>query len=422
MPARRAAAACLALGLAALAGPGAAQSADPGGSTLRFSGFGSLGLAHVDAPEGWVYRREVSQALEARQSRVDLDSRLGLQVNYAPSTSFELVAQANLRRRAPAAEDTDPIEWAFAAYRPHADWSLRLGRINLDAFLISDYRSVGFAYPYARPPVELYGAMPTSLDGADASRVWNDSSGQWRAKVFLGNAQVNFEQVNKLKLPGLLGGMVSREAGGLFTRVSLMWTPVDYVTPALQPLLAGLGNLAALPVPAVANQAADLRKRLELKDGKQLYLSFGTRYEMGDWVLSGELTRVTGPIAYSAGYVSVGWRVGPATIFGVASRQTSPSEPLAAPAWQAQLAPLVGPAVAAQAQFLGSASARAINGLSPRQSTFALGTRWDLGSQMALKVQWDHIRVAADGGTLWGRSTPQAARANVGTVVLDFVF
>lgn len=415
-------AACLALGLAALASPSAAQSSDPGGSSLRFSGFGSLGLAHVDAPEGWVYRREVSQALSTEQPRADVDSRLGLQVNYAPSASFELVGQANLRRRAPAARDSDVIEWAFAAYRPDANWTLRLGRVNLDAFLISDHRSVGFAYPYVRPPVELYGAMPTSLDGGDISRVWNDSTGQWRAKLFLGDSQVNFEQANVIKLPGLLGGMVSREAGGLTARFSFMWTPVHYEAPGLQQLLGGLGGLAALPVPSVANEAAYLRKRLELKDGKQLYLSFGTRYDVGDWMLSGEFTHVSGPIGYRAGYVSAGHRFGPATVYGVLSSQAGTRDRLGAPAWQAQLTPIIGPMGAAQAQFLGTAAARGVNYLSPRQTTFALGTRWDLGPQMSLKVQWDYIRVGAEGGSLWGRTTPEAARANVGTAVLDFVF
>lgn len=420
--ANRAWAVCVVLGLAAHAGPGAAQTADPSSNTLRFSGFGSVGAAHVDAPAGWVYRREVSQSLDTKVGRLDLDSRLGLQVNYAPSASFELVGQVNLRRRAPASTSSDAVEWAFAAYRPDADWTLRLGRVNLDAFLISDHRSVGFAYPYARPPVEFYSSMPTSLDGADLSRVWNVGSGQWRAKALIGSSQVAFEQANKLKLPWLVGGMVSREADGLFTRFSVIQTQLTYASPDLQALRAGLGSLSALPVPSVASQAADLRTRLNLNISKQLYLSVGVRYDVGDWLLSGELTHVSEQLGYTASYASVGRRFGPVTVFGIVSRLSNPRVALAAPAWQAQLAPLVGAAGAQQAQFLANGAVTAINRLSPQQTTVALGSRWDLSPQMALKVQWDHIRVPANGATLWGRATTQAARANVGTVVLDFVF
>jgi hypothetical protein len=87
---------CFALGLSALAGTCAAQSVDGSTDTVRFSGFGSLGVAHVDASEGWVYRRELSQPLNSSSTRLDLDSRLGLQVNYTPSSAFELVGQAIL--------------------------------------------------------------------------------------------------------------------------------------------------------------------------------------------------------------------------------------------------------------------------------------------------------------------------------------
>ncbi len=422
--ARRALPGCLALSLSALAGHCAALSADGSVDALRLSGFGSLGVAHVDAPEGWVYRRELSQPLNSSSTRLDLDSRLGLQVNYTPSSAFELVGQAILMRRASAAERTDLVEWAFAAYRPNADWTLRLGRVNMDIFLMSDHRSVGFAYPLARPPVEFYGQLPSSLDGADATRVWNDGNAQWRAKLFSGRSKLAFNGTDKLDLRSVLGGMVSREADGLLTRVSVVQTRLTFSSPSLQPLLAGLGGLSTLPVAEVATQANELRSRLTLENVKHTYVSFGARYDVGGWLLGGELMRVTGsvPVSFSAGYVSLGRRWGPATVFGVFSHISRGSQPVDEPAWGATLAPLVGPAGAQQAQFLGTTAALAVNGLSPRQTTWALGTRWDLGDRLALKLQWDHIRVSASGSSLWGNASAQATRANVGSVVLDFIF
>ena len=412
------------LASAALAGSCAAQAADRGVDNLRFSGFGSLGAAYVDAPVGWVYRREFSQPLNSHRTRVDLDSRLGLHVNYAPSAAVELVGQANLRRRAPSAGRADAVEWAFAAWRPNADWTLRLGRVNLDAFLMSDHRSVGFAYPYARPPTDFYAQLPSSLDGADATRVWNDSRAQWRAKAFAGHSKMSFDSNNRLDLRSVLGGMVSRESEGLLMRVSAIQTRLRFDAPALLPLRSGLAGLTALPVAGVATQAGELRSRMTLDDARHTYVSVGAQYDRDDWLLGGELMRVTGsvPVSFSAGYLSVGRRWGPVTFFGVASRIARASQPAAAPAWEAALAPLIGPAAAQQAQFVGNTAAMAVNGLSPKQSSWALGTRWDLGPRLALKVQWNHIRVAENGSSLWGSASTMATRANVGAVVLDFVF
>ena len=414
----------LVLASAALAGPCAAQVADHGVDNLRFSAFGTLGAAFVDAPAGWVYRREFSQPLNSQGTRFDLDSRLGLQVNYSPSAAIELVGQANLRRRAPVAGPADAVEWAFAAWRPNADWTLRLGRVNLDAFLMSDHRSVGFAYPYARPPTEFYAQLPSSLNGVDAARVWNDGSAQWRAKLLAGHSRLSFDSSNKLDLKKVLGGMVSRESDGLLMRVSAFQARLFFSAPPLQPLLAGLDSLALLPVPGVAAQAGELRSRMTLDDAKPTYVSVGAQVDRDDWLLSGELVRVTGsvPVSFSAGYVSLGRRWGPVTVFGVAGRISRSSRPAAAPVWEGTLAPLIGPAAAQQAQFLGTSAATVVNSLLPKQSTFALGTRWDLGPRLALKVQWDHIRVAENGSSLWGAGSTVATRANVGAVVLDFVF
>jgi hypothetical protein len=56
------------------------------------------------------------------------------------------------------------------------------------------------------------------------------------------------------------------------------------------------------------------------------------------------------------------------------------------------------------------------------QHTVSLGARWDLHPQVALKFQWDRVRIGAYGGRLWANATAQAAEANVTSVLLDFVF
>jgi hypothetical protein len=48
------------------------------------------------------------------------------------------------------------IEWAYVDYE-FADWvSLRAGKIKQPVYLVNDYVEVGYAYPWIRPPVEVY--------------------------------------------------------------------------------------------------------------------------------------------------------------------------------------------------------------------------------------------------------------------------
>ncbi|XVJ68682.1 MAG: hypothetical protein HEQ39_02810 [Rhizobacter sp.] len=400
-----------------------AQAELPEYSNFRFSGFGTIGFAHVAAPEGWAYRRDLAHSQSQRSERLDLDSRLGLQLNYVPSPNFELTAQAIVNRRAPAANDGSAIEWAFAAYRPNADWTVRLGRVNLDAFVLSEYRNVGFAYVYARPPVEFYAQLPSSLDGADATRTWNIDGALWRAKAFAGQTKKAIGD-DSLYAGQVFGGMVSREAEGLLLRASLFQANLTFRSAQLRSAADALVSLTALPIPSVAEQAHALRSRLMVEDLRHRYVSLGTRYEARDWVFGGELLRVTGSrqIAFSAEYASIGRRLGPLTVYGLVSRVATTNAPLESPAWTTQLEPVLGPSLAQQAQMLGESSADAIKSFRSRQKSFSLGARWDLASQVSLKLQWDHIRVEPNGSVLWGNASTQPTRANVGSLVVDFVF
>ena len=62
------------------------------------------------------------------------------------------------------------VEWANLKYQVTPELALRVGRIALPMFLTADYRKVGYAYPWVRPPVEGYGSLPiSSSDGVDAT-------------------------------------------------------------------------------------------------------------------------------------------------------------------------------------------------------------------------------------------------------------
>jgi hypothetical protein len=394
-----------------------AESSEAEGSGIRISGFGTLGIVHTEAPAGWSLVRSIEQPASTRATRADVDTRLGIQVNYAANSQIELVGQLLATRRLPNAATGDAVEWAFAAYRPTADLAFRAGRLNLDQFLMSDFRNVGFAYLYARPPVEYYGTIPSSLDGADVTRTWRLDDSRWHAKGFVGRSKTT-----GIALTNALGLSLSRESDGLLVRAGWSRAKLAHNYDSLTPLLDGLGQVRALPIPTVAAEADALHRRLDLAAEPLSYATFGLTYEQGHWQYAAELMRVSyGRSNIKAGYASIGRRIGAVTWFGLVSDSRNDASAVATPAWGATLAPVIGPAAAQQVQMLGAAAAYAAS-QSTRQTTFSLGARWDIHPRMALKVQWDHARVKANGGYLWSSATSDPGSANIGTVLLDFVF
>lgn len=147
------------------------------GITYKISGYGTLAATVIDKSD-LQFRTSLSQSKGANSS-IDLgvDSRLGLQgvVNFGQGWSA--TAQVlSTRRRVDATltsnKDFDiDIEWLFAQWSASPNLDLRLGRVVLPSFMISDSRNVGYSQPWLRAPIEMYGRMPlTSMDGIQA--VW----------------------------------------------------------------------------------------------------------------------------------------------------------------------------------------------------------------------------------------------------------
>src|SRR5580693_539910 len=149
----------------------AESTADSAPSMFSFNGFGTLGVVHssehdadftstIFKPNGAGYTHDWSP---------DVDSLIGAQViaNFTPQLSamLQVISQQNY-------DDTytPHVEWANLKYELTPEASIRVGRIVLASFLVSDTRNVGYANPWVRPPVEVYSLVPIdSSDGVDAS-------------------------------------------------------------------------------------------------------------------------------------------------------------------------------------------------------------------------------------------------------------
>jgi predicted porin len=143
--------------------------------TYKFSGYGTLAATMTDDDQ-MEFRSSLNQSKGAgSQPDIGVDSRLGVQgvVNFGSGLSVNAQLLGQRRRTDTTATSNSDFdvgfEWLFGQYSPTSNIDLRLGRVVLPAFMISDSRNVGYTQPWLRAPMSVYAGMPlTTLDGAQA--------------------------------------------------------------------------------------------------------------------------------------------------------------------------------------------------------------------------------------------------------------
>ena len=119
---------------------------------VELDGFLSAGFATHDLEDA-TYLDTISDDI-----RFDNDSKFGLQISADVAENMQAVAQI-LGAGSDENFDMD-VEWAYIDWSLSDSISLRGGKVKEPVFLISDYLEVGYAYPWIRPPQEVYRNNP----------------------------------------------------------------------------------------------------------------------------------------------------------------------------------------------------------------------------------------------------------------------
>lgn len=132
-----------------------------------------------------IKRVEVSGFVSVRGGRIDSDdvlflnlyddewsfsddSLVGLQVDTRVSDKLSV----SLQMKAMGFDDSVQLEWGYLEYAFQPDLKLRAGRLRMPGFMLSEYVDVGYAYPWAQVPYEVYGWLPFNrYEGMDL-RYW----------------------------------------------------------------------------------------------------------------------------------------------------------------------------------------------------------------------------------------------------------
>lgn len=403
------------LALLSLLAAAAAWADDMPPAGLRISGFGTLGYVHSNENQA-DYSASALNPGTAGASKAwspDVDSRLGVQADWQLGPQWGVVVQL-VAERSLQNGYAPQLEWANLKYRLSPELDLRLGRIALPLLLVGDYRKAGYALPWVRPPVELYGAIPiTNSDGIDANYRWSSGEMTHVTQLFYGHADVPFKPQARAKAQAMTGLSHITTLGALSVRLSAMTTRVS-------------ANLAAELFDGLQQSGPAgvlLDQRYALDNARTGTVALGFSYDTCDWFLTGEAASMVSHSFLghrSAAYLSGGVRLGDWTPYlGYAIAQPvsaiqDPGLPLAG----------LGGVQLARASQLNSGLNYLLSAI-PHQHSVTSGVRWDVAPNYALKMQYERlIPVTGTRGTLIN-SQPgfRAGHAvSVFSVALDFVF
>ncbi len=155
----------------------AANADDTSEFSTTISGYGTIGGSYTgDSHLSYLHNASEFKATNS-QFDLGLDSRIGVQATISYGTQLSVILQEEAKRR--GSDDFSPgTEWAFVQYSPTTDVKLRLGRVALATFLMSDFRDVGYAQPWFVAPNEIYADEPfENLDGGQA--LWHGHLGSF---------------------------------------------------------------------------------------------------------------------------------------------------------------------------------------------------------------------------------------------------
>lgn len=401
-------AAVVAAGLCGLYGNVQAQE----GPAFKFSGFGTVGAtrANVDTADFVATQHESEGTGHTRSVDFGLDTKLGGQVDFTLGKQFSGAVQGLVEK------DLDGdfkavLSLGFLKWAPGHGVEARLGRLPWSAYLVSDYRKIGFSQTWVRPPMEVYYLSGSTMDGGDVT--WRTNAGSvalkaqlayGKSKEKLQSAEISGKQVIAANITADIDELTLRASHirlGKFTLKS------DQVDQMFQAVRYGVPAGALFPgSPALPGNAA-LADEYQVKDKPQGYTSLGVSYDPGNWFVMSEAAYIhaNGFVTASKGvYVTGGLRVGAFTPFASVARYSHGSVPVTGH-------PLLDGAMTASSA-------------NDYKST-SLGMRWDFHKQADFKLQLDRFNndagsigplVNVQPGFVPGRSF------NVLTATVDFVF
>lgn len=412
----------------ALALAGAATHAADFGDKVSIRGFGTIGAMHSSEDNADVLGSAFMPdgAGHTRDWDMRSDSRFAVQANVAFTDKLELTVQAISQYRYDRTFTPD-IEWANLKYSFTPDLSVRVGRIALPTFMVSDSRLVGYANTWVRPPEEVYQAASiTNSDGMDISYSFSSGSLRNTIQAFAGRNKADVPS-GKTDAKRTYGANYLAEIGDAAFRVSYIQQTLDIESDLFTPLLDAFTQLAVgldfMGYSTQAGQARAMASKYRPYDMDLSYLSLGAQYDPGAWFAWAEFIDFGGDSFISdvrSGYVMGGVRLGQFTPYAILAkiRAFTPNEP----GVDTTGLPLL---IAAGAEAANDGMRQMLAGARGSQESAAIGLRWDAFSNFAVKAQYNYVDLTNGSHGMLGNRQPNFVGGgdySLFSLTVDFIF
>lgn len=393
-----------------------------GGPAVKISGFGTAAMTWADTDRAEFSRPNQSAGV-GRSGRTGVDSNLGLQANVAANDWLSGTVQGLVRKDGDDNYGAE-LAWAFAKAQVSDHLSLRVGRMGLPVFMISDYRNVGYANTMLRPPGDVYSQVPlNSIDGIDATyqRAFGDIN--LTAQLAVGSTKTDIasnKTVVHLEGKSITALNLVAERGPLTLRFGRADTRITIDDSTAQNNL--IGGLRATAVRANMPSLATLANELVLKDKKASFTSVGMGLDWNNIVVQSEYAkRKTDSYVNdtTSWYLMGGYRIGKFLPYYSHSNLSVD-----------HIVANTVPRIPQLALLSAGVTAMSTTGTQGEQSTDTIGLRWDFHRSAALKVQIDRIRpkngnglfLAPAGSLTFAPNAAALGPVTVGAIAIDFVF
>lgn len=373
-------------------------------SNVTISGFGTAALTRGNSSDA-EFARPNQLAGVTSSAKTGVDSNFGIQVTAKMNDWLSFTGQGLVRKNVTDNFGAE-LAWAFAKAKVNDNLNLRLGRVGLPVYMISDYRNVGYANTMIRPPVEMYTQVTLeSLDGIDALYQTNFGDTAVTAQVTYGVTDADnrggftakFKNVSSVNIVAENGPFTFR-----FGRVDAKVT-VDNST-NLNTLVSGLNKFGF----------ATAANAIAVNDTKASFTSVGLGVDWKNFVVQAEYGKRSSASLSIADttswYTMFGYRTGSFLPYFVHASATQDS-----PRTVAGL-PTSGPLLPYTLGANGLASA------SPIQTSNSIGVRWDFHKSAALKLQLDRMSPDNGPGVFINAKPGFKGPVTVFAAAVDFVF
>lgn len=389
-------------------------------STVHISGFGTAALTWSDTNDAEFGRPNQSSGVK-KNPRTGVDSNLGLQADYAINDWLSVTGQGLVRKDG-ADNYGAELTWAFVKAKVSNDVSVRAGRLVLPTFMISEYRNVGYANTFLRPPSEVYSQVPlNSVDGADLT--WQHTYGDTTvsAQLAFGRAKTELNGGTDADLSRLHAINLSAEHGPFTLRFGRTEAKLTVELASLNTLVTTLNNADnAYKI----SQLNDMARVVDNHKKNGSFTSVGLGMDWKDIIAQTEYAKRkidSASGSTDSWYVLGGYRIGKFLPY-YSHAKLSPSS---------DFANTIPTACAAGSPAACTPTVRTLyntlEGLrtstnSGGQSTDSIGLRWDFMTSADIKFQVDRIKPDGGKGLFLHAAPGFKGPVTVGAVAVDFVF